>query len=340
MDKLTPLLKGFLAGTFCVVQGLILALFLWPSRNFSSLPLLMSYYAICMLLIPVLISLASKTNSPKWLYVGLSLFLPFYGGLCSAGIAFYLCYSRTTQGLAQAYYNLVTNIVIDHTEEQVSAMTIVSYAKNWDTYMTIMKGPYSHLKRLIIKQLTYDWSIEGIQILHLGLKDNNPDIKKMCTHALSHIEQGLNQKIFVLRQKLEQDPDSSSLLTQFLRVSFFYIESELMDDQTKKETLNLTKQILDYLTDLPEKGTQLTIRLKRLEIDFDRITSDYLSEIDHLKALVEQHPTHKGSLSRLCELYLNHHHFESLHTLCGHIVSSVDPNAQLYKNAKNFVIGV
>ena len=255
-----------------------------------------------------------------WLFLGLTLFIPFYGALGSTAISFYLW--RATGGkLADQYASYIDaeDSRIADEGESTAAGTVdhmVRQELNIQSYMDIMRGPDRLLKKALIGKILSEWTPNAVSLLKQGLKDEEYEIRSYSSTALTTIENRMNGRILQLKDGIAENPEDHSLQFKLAQSYLAYASSGLLDPGSASHYVRMGSDILETLPLPPPDEEDQSLQMLSLHGQAARLSDDLETEERIYSQILEQHPQHQETLSHLCALLFRQKRFGELHRTC------------------------
>lgn len=255
-----------------------------------------------------------------WLYLGLALFMPFYGALGSAAIALYLWRTNTGQ-LATQYADYVDaeESTLGDEDDFLSRGTVdqmVRHELNVQSYMDIMSGPDRILKKVLIGRILSEWTPNAVSLLKQGLKDPDYEIRSYSSTALTTIENRMNERILQLKKAIDEQPEDSSLRMKLGQSYLDYAGSGLLDPGSAHHYVHMVGEILDVLPAPPAEDDEMHLQILNLRATTARLNGDEQTEEQVYEQILERYPEHQETLNHLCALLFRQKRFSALRQAC------------------------
>jgi len=251
-----------------------------------------------------------------WLFLGLTLFIPFYGALGSTAITLYLW--RVTGGkLADQYASYIDaeDSRIDADGDSMAAGTVdhmVRQELNIQSYMDIMRGPDRLLKKALIGKILSEWTPNAVSLLKQSLKDEEYEIRSYSSTALTTIENRMNARILQLKKGIADNPEDHSLQFKLAQSYLAYASSGLLDPGSANHYVHMGSEILETLPLPPADEEDQSLQMLSLRSQAARLSGDLETEEQIYAQILEQHPEHQETLSHLCALLFRQKRFSEL----------------------------
>ena len=253
-----------------------------------------------------------------WLFLGLTLFIPFYGAWGSVLIALYQRLS-TGWDLVVQYTDYVHSEKGKQDEDQEFFATgsvdqMVHQELSVQPYIDIVRGPDRLLKKALLSKITSEWTPNAVTLLKQALKDPDYEIRSHASTALTAIENHFNQGILRLQESIAREPDQTSLKLKLVQSYLDYASSGLLDQSSAEHYVHMAEEVLKGVQE--ENDEEARLYLLGLRGQAARLSGDAGAEKQIYQEILQSHPEHQGTLGHLCALYLREKNFSKLRRTC------------------------
>jgi hypothetical protein len=251
-----------------------------------------------------------------WLYAGVCLFVPFYGAIGSAVVAWYL--RRTVGGdLAEHFAEYIH--VDQSTDEADAALQgsssvdqMVHHELSVQSFMDIMRGPDRVLKKSLIGKILSEWTPNAVALLHQGLRDSEYEIRSYSSTALTAIENRMGERIQRLRKEYDGSPESASVGVKLAQSYLDYTGAGLLDEGSSRHYVQIARGILAAIPDPDVGDPDLWMSVATLRAQAARLSADMETEAAQYDLILAQNPEHQETLTRRCSLLFRQRRFSDL----------------------------
>ena len=265
-----------------------------------------------------------------WLYFGLSLFVPVYGGVGSLLIGWRK--TRGTSARLVSYYldDTQSEEGTDNRQEDaqagVSPDQLVYQELSIQSYMDIMRGSDRLLKKALIGKILQEWTPNAVALLKAALRDDVYEIRSYASTALTTIEDRMNRNIQDVKRGIQREPGDLSLKLRLAQGYLSYADSGLLDRSSSGHYARMAQDILEDAAEGAQDRDNLRVDFLSLQGRAARLLGDASSARACYQAILDLQPDHQETLEHMCEFYFQARDYGRLSDLCQRLLRVVAPD--------------